>query len=107
MAAEEIIKDARFVLQDTLDPYRFPTADLVRALQGAYDLLKRKRADLFIGRLVSDAALPITATSDLSFLSDSYRQQLTHLIVGKVLGIENDEDGQRSAEGHHKLAREL
>lgn len=47
--ANDAITESRFILQDTVEPYRYPTADLIRYLNNGLYALKRLRPDAFLG----------------------------------------------------------
>lgn len=107
MAAAEIISTARTLLQDEAVPYRYTGSLLSTLLAQAYDRLRDTRPDLFIGRLVSDPALPVGATTDLSHIPPAHRLRMSHEIAANALMIDDDivGDGGKQAQ-HHQLARE-
>ena len=107
MSAAQVITIVRHQLQDEEPEYRYDTADIVIAMGSAYDKLKERRPDLFIGRLVTDAALPITDASDLSFLGAGQINRIAHEVAAEMMGAETDEGMSGLAKDHHQLAREL
>lgn len=46
--AQDAITETRIILQDTVEPYRYPTSDLVRYLNNGMYELKRIRPDVFL-----------------------------------------------------------
>lgn len=93
MSAAEVMARARWALEDEQTPYRYSDTHLIRALNDAYHRLKRDRPDLFLDRLVTDAAVPITSGSDLSHLPASYLDQLALGVASRALHTDDDVAG--------------
>lgn len=58
----DCVSEVRSLLQDTVDPYRYPTADLYALFTNATYEIKRLRPDFYIGAYGQD--LPIYTESD-------------------------------------------
>lgn len=92
MAALALVSDylteARALMQDTVVPYRYADADLIRALNIGLLECRRIRPDLFIGRM--DAVPDYTTTGQTVVFDQQYRSALVYYIVGRA-GIRDDE----------------
>jgi len=70
----------RVLLQDTIEPFRYPTADLITTLNMAFLDARRLRPDLF---LYSSTDVPFySATSETIDIDQQYRMALVFFVVG-------------------------
>lgn len=96
----EVLDDARAVLLDTIEPYRYSDVDLVRALNMGVMEMRRLRPDLL--RLYFRASLPSFAAADLDALvpiAEEYRPALVYYVCGRA-HMRDDEvtnDGRAAA----------
>ena len=73
---------ARVFLQDIIEPYRYPTADLISALNNGLMDARRLRPDLF---LYTPTEVPsYSATSETIDIDQQYRMALVYYIVGQA-----------------------
>ena len=84
------ITSARTFLQDTVEEYRYPDADLIEGLNFAMLEARRLRPDLFIGRSV-----PSFSTNDTTavVMDEQYRVPFVYYMVGHVQ-LRDEEDTQ-------------
>jgi hypothetical protein len=76
----KIIDYARVLLQDTLAPYRYPTADLIANLNISLLDARRLRPDLF---LYSSTEVPFySVTSEVVDIDQQYRMALVYFVAG-------------------------
>jgi len=73
---------ARVLLQDTLEPYRYPTANLIENLNVALLDARRLRPDLF---LYTPTDVPsYVATSEVVDIDQQYRMALVYFVAGQT-----------------------
>lgn len=91
----DIVNRARVLLQDTIEPYRYPTPNLIAALNEACMEAKRLRPDLYLRTLnltlpsFSDVADAVTESK----IPSEYRTAFIYYIVGNTQ-LEDMEDSQ-------------
>ena len=73
---------ARVLLQDTLEPYRYPTADLINALNAGMLDARRLRPDLFL--YFPNDVPSYSATSELVDIDQQYRMALVYFVAGQT-----------------------
>jgi len=71
---------ARVLLQDTLEPYRYPTIDLINALNVGLLDARRLRPDLFL--YTSTDVPSYSATSEIVDIDQQYRMALVYFVAG-------------------------
>jgi hypothetical protein len=74
------ILEARRILQDEVQPYRYPDADLVSALNIALMEARRLRPDLFLGQF--DPLPHVAANADPVPIDPMYRPTFLYYVVG-------------------------
>lgn len=78
----DVIDEARALLLDTVTPFRYPDADLIRILNVAVLEARRLRPDMFLGRF---SALPsFTQRSDAFAIEAMYRPTFVYYLVGRA-----------------------
>lgn len=91
----QIVARARTLLQDTVEPYRYPTADLIAALNEACMEAKRLRPDLYLRTF--DLTLPVFAaevdTVSEGQIPSEYRPAFVYYLVGNAQ-LQDQEDLQ-------------
>lgn len=91
----QILDRARTLLQDTVEPYRYPTTDLVASLNEACMEAKRLRPDLYLRTL--NLTMPsFNAEADAvteDKIPSEYRPAFIYYIVGKSQ-LEDAEENQ-------------
>lgn len=97
---DDYVAQARVLLLDQIEPFRYPTADIIEALNMAIMEARRLRADLFTTYFRSD--LP-DYTVDDGFeevpVDPMYRKAFLYYVVGHchLRDEENTQDGRASA----------
>ena len=96
----------RVLLQDTIEPFRYPTADLISILNVALLDARRLRPDLF---LYSSTDVPFySATSETIDIDQQYRMALVFFIAGHAqLRDEEDVQDTRAAAFLQKFTQML
>jgi hypothetical protein len=95
----DYIVSARRLLLDETEPYRYPTADLVEALNFAFLEVRRLRADLLLSKFRS--SIPSYSTSNLNAVVEvdpQYRMAFLYFICGHVQ-LRDDENTQDQRAG--------
>lgn len=103
---EDYIREARVLLQDQVETYRYSDAELVSALNLGILTARRLRPDLFI----STTTLPsFTANDDTEFdMDEQYRVAFIYFIVGHAqLRDEEDTQDARAAAFIGKFTQQL
>lgn len=78
----DYIAEARRLMQDEVQPYRYPDADIIEAMNLAIMEARRLRPDLFLGRFNT---LPsVSAAGDAIDIEPMYRPAFTYYIVGRT-----------------------
>jgi hypothetical protein len=92
----DYLTEARVLLQDTRVPYRYPDADIIRALSIGMQEAYRLRADLFLSAL--DFKVPdLVNTTDPVPIEVGYRQGFVYYMVGRIqLRDQEDTTDQRA-----------
>lgn len=91
----QIIARARTLLQDTVDPFRYLTPDLIASLNEACMEARRLRPDLYL-RTQNQSMPSFTAEADAvteDKIPSEYRPAFIYYIVGKSQ-LEDDEANQ-------------
>jgi len=73
---------ARVLLQDTLEPFRYPTANLIDNLNVGLLDVRRLRPDLFL--YTSTDVPSYSATSEIVDIDQQYRMALVYFVVGQT-----------------------
>jgi len=73
---------ARVLLQDTLEPYRYPTIDLINALNAGMLDARRLRPDLFL--YFPNDVPSYVATSEFVDIDQQYRMALVYFVAGQA-----------------------
>lgn len=100
----QYITESRRLLQDQIEPYRYPTPDLVDALNIGLMEARRLRADLFLPVFTIPWFDPSADYTDVSFstkpvpFDPMYRSSLVYYVTGR-LQLRDDENttDQRAA----------
>lgn len=82
----QYLEEARRLLQDEIDPYRYPDDDLVDALNIGILEARRLRADLFLPLFETDYFTPsgtIDKTATVT-MDPMYRSSLVYYMVGRA-----------------------
>lgn len=91
----QIVARARTLLQDTVEPYRYPTSGLISALNEACMEARRLRPDIYLRTLnqtvpaFTDVADPVTDAK----IPLEYRTAFIYYIVGNAQ-LQDDEAGE-------------
>jgi hypothetical protein len=106
----QIVARARTLLQDTVEPYRYATPDLISALNEACMEAKRLRPDLYLRTLKlslpSFVAEADTVTEEK--IPSEYRTAFIYYIVGNAqLQDEEDTQDQRATVFLNKFAAQM
>ena len=93
---QDYINEARAVLQDEVQPYRYSDADLISAMgMGIYEM-RRVRPDLFVGSFSSLQSLDRTSPASTTVNIDpQYRKTLLYYVLGHV-NLREDEQAEES-----------
>ena len=105
----DYIKECRVQLQDLIEDYRYPTEDLVSALNDAFLEIRRIRPDVVASFFRED--FPNYSTSDITTkvrMDPMYRKALIYYILGTVQ-LRDDENNQdsRAAQFLNKFVAQL
>jgi hypothetical protein len=100
LTVQDYVDQARVLLLDTIDPYRYPDADLIEALNMAIMEGRRLRPDIFTTFFRSD--LPDYTVSDLTDevpVDPMYRKSFLYYIIGhsQLRDEENTQDTRAAA----------
>lgn len=82
----DYLKESRRLLQDEIEPYRYPTVDIVDALNIGLMEARRLRADLFLPAFAVpfiDTSGTIVTTTKVP-MDPMYRSSLVYYIVGRA-----------------------
>jgi hypothetical protein len=96
---QDYLTEARTLLQDLAVPYRYPDADLVRALNVGLLEARRVRPDMYI---MSDGVVPSYSESNPTAVVDvdqMYRSSLVYYVIGRaqLRDAEEDTDARAAA----------
>lgn len=106
----QIVARARTLLQDTVEPFRYPTPDLISALNEACMEAKRLRPDLYLRTL--NLTMPVFA-AEADAVTDAkipteYRPAFVYYIVGNAqLQDEEDVQDQRATVFLNKFTAQM
>jgi len=90
----KVIDYAHVLLQDVIEPYRYPTDELIQILNVAQFEARRMRPDLFLGYLKEPTALPeYTSIADAFTVDQQYRLAFVYFVVGQAQ-LRDEEDTQ-------------
>lgn len=108
---QDYVDRARTLLLDTVEPYRYPTADYVEALNMGVLEARRIRPDLFRSFFRAAAGLPEydagTLGADVA-IDQQYRVSFVYYIVGQIqLRDEEDVQDARAAAFMNKFTSQL
>lgn len=100
LTVQDYLTQARVLLLDQIEPYRYPDVDLVEALNMAIMEARRLRPDLFTSFFRSD--LPDYAATDVTEevpVDPMYRKSFLYYIVGhaQLRDEENTQDSRAAA----------
>lgn len=95
---QSYVDEARVLLQDTRTPYRYPSDQIVAALN--YGLLeaRRLRADLFVQSKFDPPFYTFSAPTTKVAMDPQYRAAMIYYIVGRIQ-LRDDEPTQDSRAG--------
>lgn len=85
---DDYISEARVLMQDEVEEYRYPDASLVSNLNQGLMEMRRLRPDMFIGRTV-----PSYSAGDTVAVDEQFRQALLFFIIG-MAQLRDEEDTQ-------------
>ena len=95
---------ARVLLQDTLEPYRYPDADLLAALNTGLMDARRLRPDLFLSSPKVTPSYEIVDNTVIA-IDQQYRMALVYFVIGQAqLRDEEDVTDARAASFLAKFA---
>jgi hypothetical protein len=100
----DYISEARVLLQDTVQPYRYPDADIVSALNMALPETAKARPDLFIGQ-TSFQTLTISDTSVAVAMDPMYRSAVLYYILGHIQLRDDENVTDQRSEAFFNMAR--
>lgn len=80
----EVVVEARALLQDQREPFRYPTAELVSYVTAAVAEAHRIRPDIYLGRAMSPPIYTETALSARVAVPDMYFPQVVNYVVGRA-----------------------
>lgn len=87
----EMIDYSRVLLQDTIEPYRYPTDQLIGILNMGLLDARRLRPDMF---LTTPTEVPFYSTDvDVVAIDQQYRLALVYFVVGQA-NLRDEEDTQ-------------
>jgi hypothetical protein len=89
--AASYIQEARRLLQDEVVPYRYPSADMIAALNIAVFEARRLRPELFLGQF--DTLPQVTLESDAFLIEPMYRPAFLYYLIGRM-ELRDAEDGK-------------
>jgi hypothetical protein len=94
----EYVTAARTLLSDTVEPFRYSTADLVLGLSIALLEARRLRPDLFIGRYDDIPSFTVSDATAVDF-DEQYRMALVYYIIGhaQLRDAEDTQDARAAA----------
>lgn len=88
---QKFVTESRVLLQDTVEPYRYATSEIIEALNIAVLEARRLRPDMFIG---SFSSLPsYSSVNDTVTLEPMYRPSFVYYIAGRMQ-LRDDETAQ-------------
>jgi hypothetical protein len=88
---QDYISAARGLLQDTVEPFRYPSAEIVLGLNLGFLEARRLRPDLFIRK--QTPAYSVSSLSTTVDMPEGYRTPLLYYICGHVQ-LRDDEPTQ-------------
>lgn len=80
----DYIAQARVLLQDTVEPYRYSNADVVAALNMCLIEARRMRPDLFLAVSFVVPTYSSASTATAVVIDDQYRMALLYYVVGMI-----------------------
>lgn len=108
---QQYVDRARTLLLDTNEPYRYPTVDLVDALNEGVLEARRIRPDLFRSFFRATAGLPeydVNVMTAQVEIDQQYRVSFVYYIVGQIqLRDEEDLQDSRAAAFLNKFTSQL
>ena len=87
----KVINEARVLLQDTVEPYRYPTTELVEALNIGVLEARRLRPELFVGAPYMMSSY--SALGDAFSIDPMYRPSFIYYVAGRAQ-LRDDEPSQ-------------
>jgi hypothetical protein len=104
----DYVAEARTLLQDTVEAYRYSDASLVSALNLGILTARRLRPDLFLGGTIPSFTEADIATTTAFDMDEQYRVPFVYFIVGHAqLRDEEDTQDQRAAAFIGKFTTQL
>lgn len=100
----DYISEARILLQDAVQPYRYADTELVSALNMALPETAKARPDLFIGQ-TSFQTLSATNTSVAVNMDPMYRTALLYYVLGHTQLRDDENVTDQRAEAFFNMAR--
>lgn len=101
----DYVTAARVLLQDQVQPYRYPDADLVQALNDGFLDMRRLRPDLF---LFNSFAVPQFTSNDSTTVNvdGTYAHSLIYFMVGMAQARDEEWTQDSRAAGFLKMFRD-
>lgn len=81
---QQYIDASRRLLQDQIEPYRYPNVDIVEALNEGLMEARRLRADLFLSSNFTPGYHVVGTLTAPVVMDPMYRNSLVYYIVGKM-----------------------
>jgi hypothetical protein len=98
---QNYVSSARTLLQDSVEPYRYPDADLVEGLNFAILEARKMRPDLFLGQTTLESFS--TSDSTAVTIDEQYRVAFVYYMVGHAQL--RDDEGEQDARASAFLAK--
>lgn len=104
----DMISQVRTLLQDTVVEYRYPTADIVEAINQGTLEMRRVRPDLFLGRFSALPTYSSLNTGDTLLIDDQYKMALLYYVVSIIQFRDEEETtDSRAAAFMNKFSSQL
>jgi len=104
----DYVREARVLLQDQVETYRYSNAELLQALNMGILTARRLRPDLFIGVAAADLPEYDTVDSTAVDIDVQYRTAFLYFMVGHAqMRDEEDTQDQRAAAFIGKFTQQL
>ena len=98
----DYVADARVLLQDTIEPYRYADSELVTGLNFALMECRKQRIDLFIGQTSQSFTLPDTTVVKMD---EMYRTALLYYMCGHAQLRDDENTTDQRAEAFFNMSR--
>ncbi len=87
---EKLIASARILLQDTVEPYRYPDTQFISVLNDAVLEARRLRPDLFLSGDTTTVPVEYTAAGNAFNIELMFRTAFTYYMAGKVQLVDDE-----------------